>query len=85
MDRAVGFLLRPAYGWLIRTGVLRRFVPGGVKTRVLSFKRPQGRELQLLMGQRVIGRRLPGKDRWHIRRPFRLIVDEATLPRDLKH
>jgi hypothetical protein len=39
-----------------------------------------GKELQLLMGRRVIGRWLPGMSRWHIRRPFRLFVDEASLP-----
>jgi hypothetical protein len=32
------------------------------------------------MGRRVIGRWLPGMSRWHIRRPFRLFVDEASLP-----
>ena len=82
LDRSLCFLLRPAYRWLIGTGVFRRWVSGGMKIRVLSFKRREGTELQLLWGRHVIGRRLPGRSQWHIRRPFRLFVDEASLPRD---
>jgi hypothetical protein len=51
-----------------------------MRPRVISFNREAGTELQLVMGQRVIGRRLEGKTRWHIRRPFRLFVDEEALP-----
>ncbi|MGD8776215.1 MAG: hypothetical protein PVF76_16570 [Syntrophobacterales bacterium] len=47
---------------------------------MISFNRDAGTELQLVMGQRVIGRRLEGKTRWHIQRPFRLFVDETSLP-----
>jgi hypothetical protein len=32
------------------------------------------------MGRRVVGRWLPGMTRWYIRRPFRLFVDEESLP-----
>jgi hypothetical protein len=32
------------------------------------------------MGRRVIGRRIEGKRGWQIRRPFRLFVDETSLP-----
>lgn len=81
IDRAVCFLLRPTYDWLIRMGFFRRWMSGKMKMRVLFFKRPYGTELQLLMGRRVIGRWLPGRTRWHIRRPFRLFVDEAELPK----
>jgi hypothetical protein len=34
----------------------------------------------LLLGNRVIGRRPPDKDQWHISRPFRLFIDESSLP-----
>lgn len=47
-----------------------------------DWKRPQGTELQLVWGRRVIGRRHPGRVRWHIRRPFLLFVDKATLPKN---
>jgi len=73
-------LLRPFYQRLARAGVCRRWLPSRMRPRVISFNRDEGTELQLVMGRRVIGRWLEGKTRWHIRRPFRLFVDEESLP-----
>jgi hypothetical protein len=36
--------------------------------------------MQLLMGNRVIGRKKVGENGWQIRRPFRIFVDEQALP-----
>jgi hypothetical protein len=47
---------------------------------VVTFRRPKGEELQVLLGRRVIAKRLQGSTRWHIQRPFRLLVDETCLP-----
>ncbi len=80
IDSNLTSLLRPFYQRLARAGVFRRWLPACMKTRAISLSHPAGTELQLLMGGRVIGRWLPGKTRWHIRRPFRLFVDEASLP-----
>jgi hypothetical protein len=55
-------------------------LPNNIKTKVISFDRAEGTELQLLLGRRVIGRWLPGMTQWLIRRPFRLFVDEGSLP-----
>jgi hypothetical protein len=73
-------LLRPFYQRLARAGVFRRWLPSRMRPRVIYFNRDAGTELQLVMGRRVIGRRLEGKTGWHIRRPFRLFVDEEALP-----
>jgi signal peptidase I len=75
----VSGLLHPAYEWSAKTGMFRRLLPAQMTPRVISFARPEGTELQLLMGRWLIGRRLPGRSRWHIRRPFRLFVDENSL------
>jgi signal peptidase len=80
VDSGISSLLHPSYHWLSRAGVFGRWLHTRMKTRVVSFNRSQGRELQLVMGQFVIGRLLPGRTRWHIRRPFRLFVDESSLP-----
>jgi signal peptidase len=80
IDSGVSSLLRPTYDRLAKSGVFRKILPMQMKKMVISFNRPEGLELQLLMGRRVIGRWLPGTSRWHIRRPFRLFVDEASLP-----
>jgi len=73
--------LRPIYRWLARSGLLRCFIPTRMKARVLCFGRPTGKELQLLMGKHIIGRLKPGKNRWQIKRPFRLFLDETSLPK----
>ena len=81
IDVSVCSLFRPAYYRLAMAGVFRRWLPNKIlKMRVISFDRAEGVELQLLMGRRVIGRWLPGMTRWLIRRPFRLFVDENSLP-----
>ena len=80
IDSLLSSLLRPFYQRLARRGVLRRWLPSRMRPRVISFKREAGTELQLVMGRRVIGRWAEGKSGWNIRRPFRLFVDEASLP-----
>jgi len=80
IDLTVSRILHPVYHRLASSGIFRNLLPLQLKTQVLCFKRAYGIEMQLLMGRWVIGRRLNGQDRWHIRRPFRLFVDEHTLP-----
>ena len=81
IDSKISSLLHPIYHRLAQTGALRPWLPARIQTRVLSFDRSTGTELQLLMGRRVIGRLLPGRNEWMIQRPFRLFINEASLPR----
>jgi signal peptidase len=76
----VSKIFHPVYHWFARSGILIKFNWLLPRLHVLSFSRPEGREFQLLMGNRVIGRCLPGKDHWQIAPPLRLFVDEASLP-----
>jgi signal peptidase I len=73
-------LLRPVYNWLAQTGILRNLFSHLFRTKVSGFKYKGGLDLQLHWGRYLIGRRFPGKDQWHIRPPFRLFVDEGSLP-----
>ena len=82
LDLGASYLLRPFYNRLARSGILRSWKPVWLAPRVISFSHSGGTELQVLMGRWVIGRRLPGMTRWNIRRPFRLYVDEDSLPRN---
>jgi len=75
-------LLRPAYRCLMRSGVFKGWIPYWTKTRIVTFRRLEGTELQLMVGRYMIGRLLPGRIRWHIRRPFRMFLDETTLPKN---
>ena len=80
IDSILSPLLRPFYQRPAGGGAFRRWLPSRMRPRVISFNRDTGTELQLVMGRRVIGRRLEGNAGWNIRRPFRLFVDEASLP-----
>jgi hypothetical protein len=50
-----------------------------IRTKILSFQRPEGEELHLLMGRVVVGRLLPGR-KWQIRPPFQLFLNLSALP-----
>ena len=82
LDLGASFLLRPFYDRLARSGILRCWKPVWLEPRVISFSHSGETELQLLIGRWVIGRLLPGMAQWYIRRPFRLFVDEDSLPRN---
>ncbi|HHT9124382.1 MAG TPA: signal peptidase I [Candidatus Brocadiia bacterium] len=69
------------YRWLAKSGIFRGWLAERLKIHVLTFNRSYGKDMQLLMGRRVIGRYLRDKNKWMIRRPFRLVVDEASLPK----
>ncbi len=72
-------LFSPIYQWFARKGIFKRWLPAIVRIRVISFNRPEGKESQLLIGRHLIGRCPPGKNKWHIKRPFRLFLDEKFL------
>ena len=79
INRGTSFILHYPYDWLSRLGIFRRLLPARLKIRIISFNKPTGSEMQLLIGRRVVGKFLPGKDRWQIQRPFRIFIDEASL------
>jgi signal peptidase len=79
--RPLSRALSPGYQFLARAGHVSRIIPLQERMRVISLRRPQGNELRLLLGTVVVGRLPPGATRWLIRRPFRLWVDESSLPK----
>ncbi len=80
VDKRVSALFHPTYHRLSSTGAFRRLLPRRLNPRVFSFKRPEGTELQLVLGRFPVGRRPAGRKQWEIRRPFRLILDLKSLP-----
>jgi hypothetical protein len=79
-DRALSRLLQPAYHRLAGSGLFRGRLGDWLKPELLFFSRGDGLEWQLWLGNLLIGRKLPHQAHWTIRRPFRLFVDETTLP-----
>ncbi|MCM1567429.1 MAG: signal peptidase I [Dehalobacter sp.] len=61
------------------SGIIKACLPKIMKPEVLSFKRPEGVELQLIMGRTIIGQYHPSTDRWIIKTPYRLFIDEEYL------
>ena len=80
INLAISRILHPPYRRLSESGIFRRALPHRARPRVLCFTRPNGVEMHLLMGKWIIGRRRPGWEEWQVRPPFRLFVDEASLP-----
>ena len=73
-------VLSPAYNWFSDKGIFHNLFTNQENIRLYCFKRGNTLELQLLLGRRVIGRLLPGKRQWYIKRPFRLFIDERCFP-----
>jgi signal peptidase len=68
------------YHLLAQWGVLRRCVPLQKWMRIIAVNHAHGKELKLILGRWVVGWRRPEGLQWQIRRPFRLFVDERSLP-----
>jgi hypothetical protein len=79
-DQALSRMLQPLYHRLSSSGLFQSLLCGWVKPQLLYFSRTEGPEWQLWLGNLLIGRKLPHQAHWNIRRPFRLFVDETTLP-----
>ncbi len=80
IDDLASPLLHPSYRWLSRMGLVRKLMGGNSRIRILSLQKPEGVEYQLLFRNHPIGRRRPGSPTWEIKRPYRLLIDESTLP-----
>ncbi len=80
-ERALARLLSPLYRRLAASGILRSVAPPSLHPRVVIFQAGDQRRFRLMIGRHtIIGHYDPTRHHWHIRRPFRLLVDEASLP-----
>ncbi len=84
MFRPIRVILRTIYLYTCRSGLFRKYIPLKTDLRIFSFSRPNGIELQLFWGNRIIGRLAPGALQWHIKPPYKLFVDVASLPKSEK-
>jgi len=79
-DHLAAYVLHPCYRGLAQIGIFRAVLPPALRPRVITFERDGAREMQLVLGRRIIGRRPADTGTWTIRRPFRVFVDEQALP-----
>lgn len=72
--------LHPWYFGLARSGIFR-LPPKWLGLQVLSFQRPKGTEMYLRLWNRwTVGMFYPECHMWRLRRPFKLFIDEDSLP-----
>lgn len=72
-------IFRPLYLWLSEKNITCSLLQKNGLLRIISIKKEDKEEFQLLLGSLVIGRLLHGREKWQIIRPFRLFVDEKSL------
>jgi signal peptidase I len=73
--------LHPLYQRLSGSGICHDWLLHFSEMRLLYFKKPHGTEIQIIMGKWIIGRYIPQRDSWQIRRPFRPFIDTSALPK----
>lgn len=81
LGRVVSMLLSPVYHGLARSGIVHALMPASFKPRVVLFGTGESARMRLLLGRRIVGEYVPDWRKWRFRRPFRLLVDEAALPK----
>jgi len=81
LEKRFSDIFRPVYHWLASSGILRRWPFHPPRTKVICFEKNGAHELRLLYGTRLIGEFVPELRVWRIDRPFRLFVDESSLPK----
>jgi signal peptidase I len=77
---STGLLPHTLYHFLAGLGPFDRMLPASLRPRLVRFSTRYRAFPKLLMGRRTIGHYDFRRKEWRIRRPFRLIVDEQTLP-----
>ncbi len=74
-------LLRPVYRSFCTGGLLHWLIPVRLTPQVATFQSDVNASHKLLLGRRIIGSYDESLLQWQIRRPYRLFVDEASLPK----
>lgn len=74
------YLFEPPYQALARWGGLRRLLPARLAPRVVSSLQENRLFFDLRIGRKQVGYFDPQRQRWEIRRPYHLLVDERALP-----
>jgi signal peptidase len=80
MRRYAGRVPHTLYRVLAGLGPFDRLLPASLRPRPVRFVTRYRPFLKLLMGRQTVGQYDDRLQAWQIRRPFRLFLDEQTLP-----
>jgi hypothetical protein len=78
--RGAGRLPHTLYRFASALGPFDRLLPTSLRPRLVRFGARYRVSLKLLMGTQTVGHYDCRLAHWHIQRPYRLFVDEHTLP-----
>ena len=78
--RSAGLIPHTLYGFVAGFGPLSCLLPLSRRPRLVRFDARCGVFLKLLNGRQTVGQYDARLQTWYVRRPFRLFVDEQTLP-----
>jgi hypothetical protein len=73
-------LMGPIYRSFCTGGFFSWLIPVRLKPQVATFQSDSNLSHKLLLGRRIIGSYDKSLLQWQIRRPYRLLVDESSLP-----
>jgi hypothetical protein len=73
-------LFRPVYRSLCTGGILHWLIPVRMVPNVATYRSGTYSSHKLLLGKRIIGSYDDTLLQWQIKRPYRLVVDENSLP-----
>ena len=76
---STGAIPHALYDFFSRLGVFGRMLPASLRPRPVCFDTRYRAFLKLLMGMQTVGHYDFRRKKWHIRRPFRLFVDERAI------
>ena len=79
VDKAVSFCLHGIYRLIAENIFLKRMFSRYIPWKIIFFNKTKDKEIQVVIGNWVIGRMLPGHNEFMIKRPFRLFVDETEI------
>lgn len=73
-------LLSPVYRSLCTSGLLHWLIPVRFTPQVATFQSDANASHKLLLGRQVIGSYDEVLLKWQIKRPYRMLIDESSLP-----
>ncbi len=74
-------LLGPVYRAVCNGGLLHRLIPLRLKPQVATFQSNKNTSHKLLLGKQVIGSYDYALLKWQIKRPYRIFINESSLPK----
>jgi hypothetical protein len=81
--RMASNVLGPLYRKISKISYLGELAFVKKSLRYSVFERPYGKEFHVSIRQFLIARGAPDKDRWQIKRPFRILIDPKTFEKKI--